>query len=310
MSVSTSPAKPIPPAEPTDGKGVIPPLKSGDRLTRDEFERRYDAMPNLRKAELIEGVVYVPSPVRQRHHSEPHFSLIGWLFSYSAARTPGLVGGDNASVRLALDNRPQPDCLLFIAPECGGQARIDDDDYVNGAPDLVAEVAASTAMLRCERKARSLPSPWRSRIHRLPRLDREIDWFVLREGRFRTAGSGGRRHPPQHDLPRTVAGSSQKGNRLEPPARRWIDSRPAARSAARLLPRHPRTIPDRDRSEEHQHSDGTGVDQVQWDRELGVIISSPRFPGDSRRLLTAAQEGQTFCHRVSRAVGRTPPESP
>ncbi len=64
MSVSTSRAKPIPPAEPTDGNGAIPPLKAGDRLTRDEFERRYDAMPNLRKAELIEGVVHVPSPVR------------------------------------------------------------------------------------------------------------------------------------------------------------------------------------------------------------------------------------------------------
>ena len=40
MSVSTPRAKPVPPAEPTDVNGAIPPLKAGDRLTRDEFERR------------------------------------------------------------------------------------------------------------------------------------------------------------------------------------------------------------------------------------------------------------------------------
>ena len=40
------------------------PLENGDRLTRAEFERRYAAMPRLKKAELIEGIVYVPSPVR------------------------------------------------------------------------------------------------------------------------------------------------------------------------------------------------------------------------------------------------------
>jgi hypothetical protein len=101
MSASTSRAKPIPPAETTDGKGVIPPLQESDRLTRDEFERRYDAMPNLRKAELIEGVVYVPTPVRERHHSAPRFKLDGWLFNYRA-RTPGVRGSYNASVRIDL----------------------------------------------------------------------------------------------------------------------------------------------------------------------------------------------------------------
>ena len=122
MSVSTPRAKSGQPAEPSDRAGAIPLLKEGDRLTRDEFERRYDAMPNLRKAELIEGVVHVPSPVRQRNHSAPQFSLIGWLFNYRA-RTPGLEGGDNPSVRLDMGNMPQPDCLLFISPEYGGQAK-------------------------------------------------------------------------------------------------------------------------------------------------------------------------------------------
>lgn len=58
----------------------IPPLESGDRLTRAEFERRYEAAPEHFKAELIEGVVYVASPVRI-FHGNPQFNLIlGWAF--------------------------------------------------------------------------------------------------------------------------------------------------------------------------------------------------------------------------------------
>src|SRR6478672_7958326 len=101
----------------------IPLLQNGDRLTRPEFERRYDAMPHLKKAELIEGVVYMPSPVSFGKHSSPHFNLIAWMGQYCAA-TPGVVGGDNGSVRLDLDNMPQPDAFLLTLPECGGQARI------------------------------------------------------------------------------------------------------------------------------------------------------------------------------------------
>ncbi len=144
MSVSISRAKPIPPRDSTDRDGALPPLESGDRLTRSEFERRYDAMPHLKKAELIEGVVYVPSPVRQKDHGKPHSALGGWLFVYQA-RTPGLESGDNSTVRLDMNNEPQPDCLLFIQSEHGGQVQIDPDGYVNGAPHLVAEVAASSA---------------------------------------------------------------------------------------------------------------------------------------------------------------------
>ncbi|HEX5500158.1 MAG TPA: hypothetical protein VFX03_13060, partial [Thermomicrobiales bacterium] len=67
---------------------AIAPLESGDRLTRVEFERRYRAMPALKKAELVEGVVYMPSPVSAKH-SGPHADLVGWLMVYRSA-TPGL----------------------------------------------------------------------------------------------------------------------------------------------------------------------------------------------------------------------------
>ena len=126
--------------------GRIPPLESGDRLTRSEFERRYEAMPQLRKAELIEGVVYVGSPVRISYHGSPQIRLNAWLGAY-LAHTPGVQGGDNATVRLDLANEPQPDCLLYIDPACGGQVRISEDDYIEGAPELTAEISASSASI-------------------------------------------------------------------------------------------------------------------------------------------------------------------
>jgi Uma2 family endonuclease len=162
---------------------ALPALENGDRLTRAEFERRYDAMPQLKKAELVEGVVYVPSPVRHRQHGSPHAHLIGWLGQY-VAHTPGVEVGDNSSVRLDQDNEPQPDALLFIDPACGGQIRISVDGIIEGAPELVAEVASSSvsydlhAKLQVYRRSGILEYiVWRV-------LEREIDWFVLRAGQY------------------------------------------------------------------------------------------------------------------------------
>ncbi|MBL8735178.1 MAG: Uma2 family endonuclease, partial [Planctomycetes bacterium] len=118
----------------------IPELCSGDVLTRDEFERLYEAMPHVKKAELIEGVVAMGSPVRLRHHGAPASALGFWLGFYCAV-TPGLLVANNTTVRLDLDNEFQPDLLLCVPEHAGGQARIDADDYVAGAPELVVEVA-------------------------------------------------------------------------------------------------------------------------------------------------------------------------
>jgi hypothetical protein len=106
----------------------VPILESGDRLTRYEFERRYQSMPHLKKAELIEGVVYVASPLRYSRHGQPHSDIITWLGVYRAA-TPGIGLADNTTVRLDLDNEPQPDALLRIETDFGGQSRISVDDY-------------------------------------------------------------------------------------------------------------------------------------------------------------------------------------
>jgi Uma2 family endonuclease len=158
-------------------------LENGDRLTRVEFERRYDAMPKLKKAELIEGVVYLPSPVRHRQHGAPHAHLIGWLGQY-AANMPGVEVGDNSSVRLDLDNEPQPDALLLIDPARGGQTHISDDGIIEGAPELVAEVASSSVSYDLHAKLHVYRRNgvreyivWRV-------LERQIDWFVLRAGQY------------------------------------------------------------------------------------------------------------------------------
>lgn len=118
-------------------------LESGDRLTRQEFHRRYCARPDIKKAELIEGVVYVPSPVRVSAHGRPHIDMAGWLYAYAATRNDTDVA-DNATVILDNFNELQPDVCLFWSQPHGGGALVNSDDYIEGAPQLVAEIAASS----------------------------------------------------------------------------------------------------------------------------------------------------------------------
>jgi Uma2 family endonuclease len=140
-------------------------------------------MPHLKKAELIEGVVYLPSPDRMYRHGTPQSHLMTWLGTYRSA-TPGTEAGDNTTARLDLDNEPQPDAMLLIEPACGGQVKITDDDYIEGAPELVAEISSSSVSFdlhtkfnvyrRCGVKEYIV---WRV-------LDRAIDWFVLSHGSY------------------------------------------------------------------------------------------------------------------------------
>ena len=162
---------------------VVPPLEAGDRLTRDEFERRYTAMPELKKAELIEGIVYISSPVGFKRHGAPHFDAIGWLAHYRA-ETPGVAGGDNSTTRLDLDNEPQPDACLIVLPEFGGRCKIDEDDFIAGRPELVVEVASSSVSYDLHQKLNAYRRNgvleyvvWRTR-------DAAIDWFALRGGNY------------------------------------------------------------------------------------------------------------------------------
>ena len=151
----------------------IPALESGDRLTRSEFERRYRAMPHIHKAELIEGVVYMPSPVHFSGHSQPHAYIVTWLGTYCAF-TLGVKLGDNATVRLDPDNEVQPDALLRWTEERNGRSHISPDDYVEGAPELVVEIAGSSASVDLHDK---------KRVYRRNSVQEYLVWQIY-EGRI------------------------------------------------------------------------------------------------------------------------------
>lgn len=161
----------------------LPILESGDRLTRHEFERRYQGMPQLKKAELVEGVVYVSSPVRVNRHGNPHSHIIAWLGTYEAA-TPGIMVCDNTTVRLDLDNEPQPDALLRIDEDKGGQSRISEDDYIEGAPELIVEIASSTASYDLHDKLRAYRRNGVCEYLIWLTLERAFRWYVLQEGDY------------------------------------------------------------------------------------------------------------------------------
>ena len=161
----------------------VPPLNNGDLLTRAEFERIYAARPEIKKAELIEGVVYVPSPARHREHGKPHFQTVGWLNLYSAA-TPGVEGSDHATLRLDHENEVQPDALLFLLPECGGRARIGEDGYLEGPPELIVEVAATSASYDLNQKKRVYARSGVAEYIVYLAYEQRVIWFILREGVF------------------------------------------------------------------------------------------------------------------------------
>jgi Uma2 family endonuclease len=159
------------------------PLENGDHLTRAEFERRYEAMPHVKKAELIEGAVHMPSPV-SASHGRPHVDLSAWVAVY-AASTPGLDYASDVTVRLDGANEFQPDVHLRIRQEHGGQSRMSPEGYVEGAPELVVEVSASTASIDLHTKLRAYERNGVREYVVCRARDDALDWFVLRDGEFR-----------------------------------------------------------------------------------------------------------------------------
>jgi len=180
MSVETATSAGAAVATPPDER---PPLHSGDRLTRAEFARRYVLHPEIQKAELIDGVVYVASPTRHRQHGRLHLILVAWLGVYSAA-TPGVDGSNNATVLLDLENEHQPDALLRLEPLHGGRSRVTRDDYIEGPPDLMVEVAASSAAYDLHDKKRVYARSGVQEYLVAQAYERRVDWWELREGVF------------------------------------------------------------------------------------------------------------------------------
>ena len=165
--------------------GVTGPLlEAGDRLSREEFERRYEQMPHLKKAELIEGTVYMPSPIRYNLHAGPHSQLGTWI-GYYASETPGVRCADNATVRLDLDNEPQPDLLLLKLPAKSGQTRISADDYIEGAPELVIEIVGSSRAYDLHPKKTAYRRNGVREYLAWITGEQRVVWWELREGEYR-----------------------------------------------------------------------------------------------------------------------------
>jgi Uma2 family endonuclease len=158
-------------------------LENGDRLSRAEFERRYAAMPILKKAELIEGVVHVAAALRYRSHGQPHGIIMTWLGVYAAA-TSGVEFADNPTIRLDRDNEPQPDAVLRIDKSRGGQSSISDDDYIEGAPELIVEIAASSAAYDLYEKKHVYRRNGVQEYIVWQVYDRRISWFSLEQGEY------------------------------------------------------------------------------------------------------------------------------
>jgi Uma2 family endonuclease len=171
------------PPQSSSASQKLPPLESGDRLTRPEFERRYAADPHIKKAELIEGIVYVASPLRFQQHAEPHSRLVTWLGIYTAF-TQGTLSGIEPTVRLDLDNEPQPDIVLILDEAVGGQAKLTEDGYLEGVPELVVEIAASSVAIDTGNKKQAYRRNGVLEYIVWQAFENQLEWFQLVEGEY------------------------------------------------------------------------------------------------------------------------------
>ena len=156
-------------------------LEAGDNLTREEFHRRYCARPDIKKAELIDGVVFVPSPVRGDYHGKPHGFVMLWLGTYAVGKL-GVECMDNTTLLLDGAVEVQPDAMLWRP--VGSVPHMNERGFVVGAPQLIVEVAASSASYDLHQKKEvyrrnGVPEyvVWRV-------LDEAIDWFRLQNGTY------------------------------------------------------------------------------------------------------------------------------
>jgi Uma2 family endonuclease len=161
----------------------LPPLENGDHLDQKTFHARYEAMPEDCRAELIGGIVHMPSP-QKVPHSKAQKLVVRWLDEYADA-TPGTETLFNNTQILGPDSEPQPDACLFIAPEHGGQVHVDEDEYLHGAPELIVEVSSSTESIDLHRKKHDYQKAGVREYVVLALRMQQVMWFVRRRGQYR-----------------------------------------------------------------------------------------------------------------------------
>jgi hypothetical protein len=166
----------------------VPTLESGDRLTQAEFHRIYEQMPENFKAELVGGVVYVASPLRQPHAN--YHSYFDGLLAYYCFFTPGVEPGNNATLLLGELSEPQPDLYLRILAEYGGRSHITDKEFVKGPPEWLGEIAHSSIAIDLNEKRRDYRTCGVLEYVVLCVRDQRLRWFDLQKNRELEAEDG------------------------------------------------------------------------------------------------------------------------
>ncbi|MGI8745309.1 MAG: Uma2 family endonuclease [Bryobacteraceae bacterium] len=162
---------------------LINPLlfSPGDRLSREEFLDLWEQMPGLKFAELIDGIVYMPSPLSIEHGSQD-FDMHGWVFNYQL-HTPVFQGVANATW-LMLESAPQPDTALRLLPEFGGRTTVQ-DKLASGAPELVIEVCHSSRSYDLGPKLSLYQRADVNEYIALLIKEKRVEWRVLEAGSYR-----------------------------------------------------------------------------------------------------------------------------
>lgn len=184
VMATAAPTRPIGSRRLPPSRPAIPHLMNGDHLTSPEFLRRYEAMPDLKKAELIEGTVYMPPPVSADSHGEPDTILQFWLNSY-VLEHPELRCYGNSTLLLDTDNTPQPDIILCSAPRKGGRVWLNEKSWLCGAPELVCEVAASSASIDLHHKLHAYRRNGIQEYLVWTTQEKRVRWFQLVQGDYR-----------------------------------------------------------------------------------------------------------------------------
>ena len=167
-----------------------PLLVNGDRMKQQEFHRRYEAYPNKgAKFELVGGIVYMASPLRWPHGN--HHVKLGTALELYAASTPGVDVGDNATAILGEESEPQPDLAMRVFPEYGGQSEINADQYLQGAPELIAEIAHSTRAIAMNQKRNDYLQAGVAEYLVVCIEEQELHWFDFRTGQMIAANRQG-----------------------------------------------------------------------------------------------------------------------
>ena len=163
-------------------KPYVPPFEDGDVMDQPTFHALYLETPKGFRAELIEGVVQMPSPV-QRRHAQPSRKVSQWLGAFADA-TEGTDAFNEITAILAKDSEPQPDHSLIVLPEAGGQTSVSSEDYVIGAPELALEVSNTSVLIDLHAKKQMYDKYGVREYIVVETKRRVVHWFVRRVDQF------------------------------------------------------------------------------------------------------------------------------